>query len=430
MSELFQFLGVDYNLGVVLTGVSLLGAAAGVIGCFALLRGRALTGDALAHAALPGLCLSFLIAGERNMPTLLAGALGSGLAGIAVLAGLRRWTRLKEDAALGIVLSLFFGLGLVLLTVIQGLPEGSRAGLKSFIFGKAAGMLRDDLVWLAALAALTLMAVLLLFKEFRLVSFDDSFARVQGWPAGLLDFLQMLLIVVAVVIGLPVVGVVLMAALLVIPAAAARLWTERLGVMLTLAAGFGLAAGVAGTLVSARFERASTGPCIILVGAGIFLVSLGVAPRRGLLSRLWLERRLRMDAVRRRWHVFLYGLAKKGLKQGATFTAADLAGYSPGRPRLQRLLLRQALHEGELLHEGAQFSLTQKGLRRAWTTARNERLWKLFVRDFSDLARPLLHVDRPDLTSLVPPEIMEELVLALESEEGEAALSPGREQAP
>jgi manganese/zinc/iron transport system permease protein len=158
-------------------------------------------------------------------------------------------------------------------------------------------MLLSDLEWIAGLALLTLVVVLLLYKEFKLVSFDGAFARVQGWPASLLDFLLMLLIVVAVVIGLPAVGVVLMAALLIIPAAAARFWTDRLDLMLGLAAGFGLASGVMGTLISAHVAQASTGPCIILAGTSIFLFSLGFAPRRGLLARLWIQRRQRLDLM-------------------------------------------------------------------------------------------------------------------------------------
>lgn len=290
MSALKEFLAEYYNLLIVLAGVSLLGAAAGVIGCFAVLRRRSLTGDALAHGALPGLCIAFILVGERSLPKLLLGALGSGLAGIAVIAALRRWTRIKEDAAIGTVLSVFFGIGIVLLTIIQRLPGGSTAGLDSFILGKTAGMVREDVELIAGLALGTLLLVLLLYKEFKLVSFDQEFARVQGWPGFFLDFLLMLLVVLAVVIGLPAVGVLMMAALLVIPAAAARFWTDSLGLMLVLSAGIGLVSGVAGTVVSALFAKIPTGPSIILAAAIIFLYSLLGAPRRGLLAR-WEERR-------------------------------------------------------------------------------------------------------------------------------------------
>jgi len=286
-------IGLSYNETIVLLGVSLLGASAGVIGCFAVLRKRALTGDALAHAALPGLALAFIITGQRSLPALLIGAAVSGVLGISIMAGLRRGTRIKEDAALAIVLSVFTGLGTVLMSILPRIEGGSRSGLEAFIFGKTAGMILSDVWLIAGLAGLTLAVVLACYKEFKLVAFDPAFAQVQGWPAFALDFVLMLLVVVAVVIGLPAVGVLLMAALLVIPGAAARFWTDSLGVMLLLAGGFGMAAGVCGTLVTIQHTRVPTGPAIILTGSAIFVVSLLAAPRRGLVARAWRQRNLR-----------------------------------------------------------------------------------------------------------------------------------------
>lgn len=282
---------LTYNTVIVLLGASLLGASAGVIGCFAVLRRRALVGDALGHAALPGLALAFLLFGERRFEMLLFGAAVTGLVGIGVLSLLRRWTHIKEDAAIALVLGTFSGAGAVLFTIIQQLPGGSKAGLESFIFGKTAGMRASDVTLIAGLGVLTLLVVLLLFKELRLVSFDPDFAQVQGWPAPALDFLLMLLVVLAVVIGLPSVGALLIAALLITPAAAARFWTERLGVMLVLAGLSGFVSGLLGTLASASLERVPAGPAVIVVSAGLFLLSLFFAPRRGLCARWFAHRR-------------------------------------------------------------------------------------------------------------------------------------------
>jgi manganese/zinc/iron transport system permease protein len=288
MSALSDWLPA-YNTLVVLAGGGLLGCGAGVIGCFALLKKRALTGDALAHASLPGLCIGFLLAGERSMPALFLGALGMGVVGITVLALLRRWTRIKEDAALGIVLSVAYGLGIVLLSAQ---PWRDEVGLAPFLEGRAAEMRADDVYFLAALVAGSLVVVVGLFKEFRLISFDPAFAQVQGWPTVTLDFVMMSLVVMVVVIGLPAVGVLLMAALLIIPPAAARLWTERLGVMTMLGGAFGLSAGLVGVWASATYERVPAGPAIILSASAFFFVSLIVAPRRGLLARWFLSRRI------------------------------------------------------------------------------------------------------------------------------------------
>jgi manganese/zinc/iron transport system permease protein len=285
---------LTYNTTIVLLGTGLLGASAGLIGTFTVLRRRALIGDALAHAALPGLCIAFLLAGERSLPLMLLGALVTGVLGVAIIAALRDRTRTKEDAAIGIVLSVFFGAGVVLIRMIQSRPgSGSKAGLDSYILGKAAGMIAQDVYLIAIVALLNLMVVTLLYKEFRLVTFDVEFARVGGWPTYLLDLVLMAMIALTVVIGLPAVGVVLVTALLILPAAAARFWTERLGRMLILAAGLGAAMGLIGTALSAEFSSLPTGPIIVLAGLGLFLISVVFAPRRGALARLRLRARLR-----------------------------------------------------------------------------------------------------------------------------------------
>lgn len=287
---------IAYNTLIVLVGVGLLGASSGLVGCFAVLRGRALLGDALAHAALPGLCLAFLVLGERNLSAMLAGALLSGLLGIAVVSALRRWTRVKEDAAIGLVLSVFFGAGVVLSRLIQNRStEGSKAGLDSYILGKTAGMTFDDVVLIGGLAVVALLLVGVLYKEFQLISFDAAFAQAQGWPVLRLDLLLTGAVAVAVVVGLPAVGAVMMAALLILPAAAARFWADRLAAVLVLSALFGLATGVVGTAVSASASKMPAGPVIALAGTGFFLLSALLAPRRGLIAWLVAERRFRAD---------------------------------------------------------------------------------------------------------------------------------------
>jgi manganese/zinc/iron transport system permease protein len=285
---------INYNTLVVLAGTSLLGACAGMIGSFAVLRRQALMGDALSHAALPGLCAAFLVLGERNLPAMLTGALLSGLLGVAVVTGLRRWTRIKQDAAIGFVLSVFFGAGFALSRWIQGqTTTGSKAGLDSYILGKTAGMIIGDVYWIAGVSAVCLVAVVVLYKEFKLVAFDTGFASAQGWPAHRLDLLLMGLVAVTVVLGLPAVGVVMMAALLILPGAAARFWTDRLSRMVMISAFFGVAVGAIGTAISATYSGLPAGPTIVLVGTALFLVSVLFAPRRGAVARALDQARFR-----------------------------------------------------------------------------------------------------------------------------------------
>jgi manganese/zinc/iron transport system permease protein len=295
-ASLLDYARENYNALVVLAGVSLLGMTSGVIGAFAVLRKRALTGDALSHASLPGLCVAFLILRERNLTVMLLGALASGVLGIAIISALSRWTRIKDDASIGIVLSVFFGLGIVLLKVIQNMEGvGSKAGLNSYIFGKTAGMLRGDVYLILAASLFLLAMIVLLYKEFQLVSFDADFARSLGWPVYGVDLLLMSLVAAAVVIGLPNVGVVLVSALLIMPGAAARFWTDRLTSLLALAAVFGFATGFAGTLLSAAYNQLPAGPIIVLVGTGIFIVSMLIGSRRGAIARLVSHLRFQAD---------------------------------------------------------------------------------------------------------------------------------------
>lgn len=264
-------LSEHYNELVVLVGVSLLGLTAGVVGCFAVLRRRALLGDALAHATLPGVCLGFVLAGNRSMPLLLAGSLATGLLSVLAFVAIQRFARIREDVAIGIVLSGFYAAGVVWL---RALPSSSQAGLESFLFGKTAGMLFQDVVWIGGLAAASLIVTAILFKELRLIAFDAEYARALGWPTGAIDVLLLVLIALAVVVGLPAVGALLVAALLVIPAAAARFWTDRLAPMLAIAGFVGMASGLIGAAVSIPLSRIPTGPAIILAALAFFALSL------------------------------------------------------------------------------------------------------------------------------------------------------------
>lgn len=285
----------DSTTRTVVAGTAMLGLAAGVIGTFAVLRRRSLVGDAVAHSSLPGVCVAYFLVGDRHFPSLLLGALVFGLLGAGCIAGIRAWTRIKEDAAIGLVLGSFFGLGIVLSGVIQRTPGGNRAGLDGFLFGKAASMVSTDAWTIGAVAAGTVAVVGLLFKEFRLLCFDREYAASSGRPVLLMDLLLLALIATCTVAGLPAAGVVLVAALLIIPASAARFWTESLVAMTLIAGFFGVASAVAGTMVSATvpgpagaFSRGlPTGPCITLVAATFFLLSMVLAPRRGIAADVW-----------------------------------------------------------------------------------------------------------------------------------------------
>ncbi|RMF16230.1 MAG: metal ABC transporter permease [Candidatus Dadabacteria bacterium] len=284
------FAVIDHTTAVVLAGCVLIGATSGTAGAYALLRRQALLADAVSHAALPGIVLAFLLTGERSFSVLLPGALAAGVTGAVLVQHTVRWTRLEQDGALALVLSVMFGTGIVLLTVAQKAPQASQAGLSSFLFGQAAAMLSGDVVGLFALAALLLFAVAALWKEWKLISFDAEFAASLTLPVTWLDAALMIAIVAAVVVGLQTVGVVLMSALLVAPAAAARQWTSRFGTMMLLSVAFGTLAGLVGVGASNAMEKGPTGPAVVLAASGLVVVSLLFGRERGVV---WVRLRRR-----------------------------------------------------------------------------------------------------------------------------------------
>ena len=273
----------DHTIQNVTIGAVLLGMISGVLGSFAVLRQQSLLGDTLAHAALPGICIGFLIAGSRELPSLLGGALASSVLAALLMLALTRNSRLKTDAGLGAALSLFFALGVVLLTYIQGRANASQAGLESFLFGQAAAILRSDLWLMGGVTAFSLGLILLSWKEFKLVTFDPVFARTLGLPVVLLETTLTLTVAFAVVVGLQMVGVVLMAAMVIAPAVAARQWVKSLERMVLLSAAFGMLAGLIGALISVAGPGLSTGPLIVLSATALVIVSILIAPERGLL---------------------------------------------------------------------------------------------------------------------------------------------------
>ena len=298
MLELLRDLFFDYTIRNVALGAAILGVVGGVLGSFAILRSQGLFGDALAHATLPGVCVAFILSEAKVPIVLLSGAaLSAGLGALLILTIVNQ-TRIKQDAALGIVLSVFFGAGTVLITYIAGSGRGNQSGIDRFIFGQAATIVRDDVVTMAILASLALFIVALLFKEFKLLSFDPAFAASLGFPVGKLNVLLTLLIVVAVIIGIQAVGVVLMAAMLIIPAAAARQWTDRLGTMVVISGFFGASSGVSGALISATGANLPTGPLIVLCATGLLILSLILGRSQGFLWAWFGSRRNRREALR------------------------------------------------------------------------------------------------------------------------------------
>lgn len=387
----------DYNTRLVVICTILLGAACGLMGGFLLLSKRSLMGDTLSHATLPGVGIAFMISVAlgmtgKSLPILLLGAALSGIIGCLAVLFIRNHSRIKDDAAMGIVLSVFFGAGVAVLSIVQSIPEGSAAGLESFIYGKTASMVMDDFQVLVAVTATVLLLSIFLFKEFRLLCFDESFAAAQGWPVRWLDVLLLGLVTMVTVAGLQAVGLILIIAFLITPAAAARFWSERLDNMLILSAAIGALSGWLGASISAFFPRMPAGAVIVLVVAVCFLFSMLFGSARGVLVRFIRHERLKRKVGRQHLLRALYEIIEAGGDNLRAMSPRPVAfrqvrGRRTWSDARLKHYIRQAYQDG-LIHEpeGETIQLTDAGFAEAAKVTRNHRLWEIYLIEYADVA--------------------------------------------
>ena len=367
-------LGIPYTDAVVMAGALVLGVTSGVLGAFAVLRRRSLVGDAVAHATLPGVCVAFLVAGVKDVPGLLLGAGVAGLVAALLMVGIERAGRIRPDAAIGVVLSGFFAFGIVLLTHLANSTDADQAGLENYLFGQAAGLLERDVLTMGALATVALAVVAVLRRALTTTLFDPAYAGSIGLPVRALETVMTALLVVAVVIGVRLVGAILMVAMLVVPTVTARQLVDRFPRVLVLAGMIGAAVGVAGALVATRGQL-PTGPVVVLTGFGAALVALLFAPGRGVVSQA------RRVAARRRT-----------VRRDAVLTRPD-AQPSGFADRVTRTRLRQ---QGLLSADG---TLTAAGQEAAAEAADRRALWTAWLAHGARIQLP--DAREPDPTDLV-----------------------------
>jgi len=408
----------DYNARVVVMAVSMLGAACGIVGTLLSLRKRALLGDAISHAALPGIAIAFLLgvwlSGGKSLPLLLAGGALGGLAGVGAMLLLKRLSPLREDAILATVLSVFFGAGVVLLSVIQSLSTGHAAGLDSFIYGRTAAIVASDAWLMMATACGVVIIAVTLAKEWRVLCFDEAFAQSIGLRVGVLDAALMALATIVTVVGMQAVGLILVVALQVIPAAAARFWSHRLSLCIAIAALLGALSGAIGALVSAAAPDLPSGAMIVLAAAALFAFSMAFGSARGMVWRgLAHWRGARRVAVEHLLRA-LYEEDETAPHAGASRVAIS------ARRRFLPGALTGAVHRSRRLgwvREDADRSLhlTSAGRIEAERLTARHRLWELFLIERAGVSPT--HVDRD--ADLVEHVLSPELLARVERSLGE-----------
>ncbi|MSU42216.1 MAG: ABC transporter [Pedosphaera sp.] len=392
-----------------LAGSVLLGMSCGLLGGFIVVRKMALFGDMLSHAVLPGVALGFLWNMSKDPVAIFVGATLAGLLGAAAVTLLRRTTRLKEDTALGIVLALFFAVGICMVTRIQSLPQGNKSGIDKFLFGQAAALGADDVRLMAIVTALAVVLVCAFYKELLLTSFDSAFAASLRLPVAALHYGLMLLLAFAVVVALQAVGVVLVSAMLITPAAAAYLLTDRLHRLLLYAMLFGVLAGVAGAFVSFLGNNLPTGPFMVLAASTVFALAFLFSPRHGVVMRWW-RRRAQAQRIQREntlkaiYHV----LEVRGFAHAHSVSLHELAARRQCAPDAARdevmVLARHGL--ARLQPSSGTIDLTQTGWQRACEIVRNHRLWEWYLAHQVSIAPDHVHADAENIEHLLGEEMV------------------------
>ncbi len=399
----------DVSVRYALLGSVLLGLGCGLLGGFVVVRRMALVGDALSHAVLPGVALGFLWNMTKDPLAIFVGATVAGLLGTALVGALTRTTRLKEDAALGLVLATFFAAGMCLVTMIQRLPTGNKSGIDKFLFGQAAALGADDLALMAVVTAAVLGLVIAFYKELLVTSFDPGFARSSGVPARWIHHGLMLLLAAAVVTALQAVGVVLVSALLITPAAAAYLLTDRLHRLLLLASLFGVLAGVLGAFVSFLRPGLPTGPLMVVAASTVFTGAFLFGPRHGVLARWWRQRSGTARMRRENTLKAMFHVLEADETGGEALSVLSLAGR---RKETETEALRQVdelVRHGLATREGDTLYFTPAGRRRAGEIVRNHRLWELYLTQSANIAPDHVHDDAERIEHVLGEQVVRDL---------------------
>lgn len=394
----------------------LLGITCGLLGCFIVLRRQSLLGDAIGHAVLPGVCVGFLMAGTRSMPALLLGASVSGIVAAALIGLLQRTTRLKSGECMGVVFTGFYGIGIVMLKAIQNRGMQGQAGLEKFLFGQIVGTSLSDVIYMAVIALIAVGTVIVFWRKLAISSFDEGFAFSVGMPVIAIHYLLTVLLTIAIVISIQAVGVVLVAAMLVTPAATAYLLTDRLHRMAILSALFGAGAGLLGAFLSLLGDNLPTGAFMVLGASTLFAIAFLLSPRHGLLPRL-----LRLYERRRRTQSenllrTLYLMMEQRNTEDRRFGVDDIAAMRQESPRVVRKLARLAGRRGWVNPKSPDpILLTDTGLEEAKRVVRNHRLWELFLTQEAKLAADHVHADAEYIEHVLPRDVLRRLEEMLES---------------
>lgn len=410
--EFFSF--SDPSIVSVVVGAILLTASSAVVGTFTFLKKKALVGDAVAHSVLPGICLAFILSGTKNPIWMIIGAFLTGWISLMMIDHITTKSKIKEDTAIALILSVFFGIGILMLTNIQHSGNAAQTGLDSFLFGKAAALVGKDLIVFGIVAIVLIVTVGLFFKELKLIAFDSNYAKALGLPVKALDLLLTSLTVLAVVTGIQAVGVVLMAAMLITPAAAARFWTNDVFKMTLIAAIMGGISGVSGAYVSYVAPAMPTGPWIVIIISVIAIVSFFIAPKRGIFARNLQQSKLQRLIMDENLLKELYHLGEKDEDPYRSRTIDEIIEERFFPKKRLKTALRRLKRQGFLEMKKGRWRYTEAGKIKGQRVVKLHRLWELYLSKYMKIAPDHVHEDAETVEHIITPELEARLEKMLE----------------
>lgn len=399
---LYFFSFQDPNVVLVVVGISFLSISAAMVGTFTFLDKKALIGDAISHAVLPGVCLAFMLAGTKNPYWIVVGAFSTGALATYAISWISQQTKLKEDTVIASVLSVFFGVGIVFMTKLQQTGNASISGLDHFLFGNAISIVGEDILVYGTLALITILAILFFYKEFQLLIFNRDFARAIGLPVKRLEFVFNSLMVLAVVTGIQAIGVVLMAALLITPAAAARFWTDKLSRMLTLAVLMALFSGIAGAYISFTLPNMPTGPWVVVVLSALAFFSFFFSHKKGLITR-WYSKRNYQRKIHADHILKTLYYAAEAHREGLAIE--EIKQSFPHKRRQTQDSIKALSRKGYLDINQHFVTLTKSGTSEAKRIIRLHRLWELYLTEYVNIAPDHVHDTAGKIEHILTPEI-------------------------
>lgn len=400
---------MPYNFYIVSLGCCFLAAAAAAIGSFSFLRKQALVGDAIAHAVLPGICLGFMFSGTKNPLYLIIGASVTAWVSTYAIEYITKNSKIKQDTAIATVLSVFFGLGIVLLTLIQQSGNAAQSGLDAFLFGQAASINLSEMYWFLTLSTIISLFIILGYPYLYAFSFDPAYTAAIGMGKKTISFLLTTAIVLAVVSGIQAVGVVLMAALLITPAAAARYWTHRLPVFLLVSAAIGAFSGLSGALISFYIPKMPTGPWIVVSLSLIALFSVVLAPNRGVLPNYWRQKRIQKKFALENVLKSIYQVLEAKGDLNATFDKKEIINRKSYKLSQLESVLKKLKSKGAVIVADNRLKLSEEGIKQAARLVKLHRLWELYLTEYLRIAPDHVHDDAETIEHIITPEIEERL---------------------